>query len=69
MFHEFKKVEYNLLGSWRNRWGYITTIATFDDDNIVVKSITPYKTKLIRHFEDWETCEKFIDLIEEDRRY
>ncbi len=69
MFHKYKKVEYNLLGSWRNRWGYITTIATFDDDNIVVKSITPYKTKLIRHFEDWETCEKFIDLIEEDRRY
>ena len=69
MFHEFETVDYNVLGSWRNRWGYVTTIATFDEDDIVVKTITPHKTKLIRHFDNWETCEEFIDLIEADRRY
>ncbi len=69
MFHEFQTVNHNILGSWRNRWGYTTTIATFDDNDIIVKTMTPYKTKIIKYFSDWETCEAFIDLIEDDRRY
>lgn len=68
-FHTFETIPYQELGPWRNQWGYVTTIAHFDDDSIVVKAETPYKTKLIKNFSDWESCEKFIDLIEQDRRF
>lgn len=66
---DFKQVKHQVLGPWRNRWGYTTTIAQFDDDSIIVRTVTPYKRKLIKHFEDWETCADFIDLIEDDRRF
>ena len=69
MKHDFAQVPYQQWGPWRNHWGYVTSIAEFDPEDIVVKSITPYNTKLIRYFTDWEECERFIDLIEQDRRF
>lgn len=69
MFHEFKEVPYHLLGPWRNKWGYITAIAQFDEDDIILKSQTPYGDNLIRRFFDWEDCEKMVDLLEQDRRF
>jgi hypothetical protein len=65
----FKEVSYQQWGPWRNQWGYITEVAQFSEDDIWVKSITPYRYKLIRNFEDWEDCQKFIELIEQDRRF
>lgn len=66
---DFQEIPYQQWGPWRNQWGYVTTIAEFGDDDIIVKSVTPYKTKVIKLFSDWEDCEKFIDLIEQDRRF
>jgi hypothetical protein len=65
----FKEVPYQQWGPWRNQWEYITEVAQFSEDDIWVKSITPYRYKLIRNFEDWEDCQKFIELIEQDRRF
>jgi hypothetical protein len=67
--YRFEKVPYHQWGPWCNQWGYVTTIAQFDDDDIILKSITPYGNKLIRRFVDWEDCEKMIDLLEQDRRF
>lgn len=69
MLHQFKEVPYQTWGPWRNQWGYITTIAQFDEDDIILKSITPYGMRLVRRFVDWESCEKMIELIEQDRRF
>jgi len=66
--HNFEVINYQEWG-WRNQWGYTTTIAYLDDDDIVVKAITPYNTKLLKQFTSWEDCEKFIELIEQDRRF
>lgn len=66
--HNFEPVPYQEW-EWRNQWGYTTTIADFGDDDILVKSITPYNTKLLRQFSSWEDCEQFIKLIEQDRRF
>ena len=68
MLFEFQEVPYQQWGPWLNRWGYVTYIADFGDD-ILVRSHTPYQTKLVRYFTDWEDCERFIDLIEQDRRF
>jgi hypothetical protein len=65
----FKEVPYHTWGPWQNQWGYVTVVAQFSDDDIWVKSITPAKRKLIRNFEDWEDCQRFIELIEQDRRF
>jgi len=69
MFHEFKEIPYQVWGPWKNSWGYVTTVAEFDSDHIVLKSITPYKTKIVKYFTDWEDCEKEVVLIEQDRRF
>jgi hypothetical protein len=69
MFYEFKKVPYHQWGPWRNQWGYVTTIAQFDDEDIILKSITPCKRKIVHRFTDWEDCQLAIELIEQDRRF
>lgn len=66
--HNFEIVKYQQWGPWRNRWGYTTTIADFDDV-IIVKAKTPYNTDLIEIFGNWDDCEQFINLIEQDRRF
>jgi hypothetical protein len=69
MFYEFEEVPYAKWGPWRNQWGYITEIAQFDEDDIMLKSITPYNRKILRRFSDWEDCQRMIELIEQDRRF
>lgn len=66
---DFKEVPFERFGPWRNAWGYVTEIACFDDDDIVLKTITPYDERIIRYFTDWEDCEDFVMLIEHDRRF
>ena len=67
--HTFNTVDFQQWGPWRNQWGYVTTIAQFNDEDIIVKTETPYNTKIVEMFCDWDDCEKFIDLIEQDRRF
>jgi len=69
MFYEFEEVPFKRWGPWRNQWGYVTEVAEFDDDDIILKSFTPYCGKIVRRFSDWEDCEKLIELIEQDRRF
>ncbi len=69
MFHDFKEVPYAVWGPWRNQWGYVTTVAQFDEGDIILKSLTPYQSKIIRRFDDWEDCQREIELIEQDRRF
>ncbi len=66
---EFTEVPYDIWGPWRNKWGYVTVVAQFDDDDILLKSITPYNKKILKRYSDWEECEKMIDLLEQDRRF
>jgi len=66
---EFNAVDYAVLGPWRNRWGYVTEIAQFGEDDIILKSITPDRRKIICRFTDWEQCEQMVELIESDRRF
>lgn len=66
---DFKAIPFNQWGPWRNQWGYVTTVAQFDDDDLILKSITPYKTKIVKRFSDWEDCQRAIELIEADRRF
>lgn len=65
----FKKIPYHQWGPWRNQWGYTTTVAQFADDEIILKSITPCRRRIIRRFSDWEECQAAIELIEQDRRF
>lgn len=65
----FKEIPYDEWGPWVNQWGYVTTVAQFDQDDIVLKSITPYKTKIIKRFCSWTECQAAIELIEQDRRF
>jgi len=69
MYHEFKEVPYVVWGPWRNQWGYVTVIAQFAEDDIMLKSTTPYNRRIVRRFTDWEDCQQEIELIEQDRRY
>jgi hypothetical protein len=69
MYHEFKEVPYAVWGPWRNQWGYVTVIAQFAEDDIILKSTTPYNRRIVRRFTDWEDCQQEIELIEQDRRY
>ena len=66
---EFEEVPYAVWGPWQNHWGYITTVAQFDEDDIILKSITPNKRKIVHRFTDWEDCQQLIELIEQDRRF
>ncbi len=66
---EFKEVPYRQWGPWKNQWGYVTTVAQFDEDDIMLKTITPYGTKRVKRFSDWEDCQQEIELIEDDRRF
>ena len=65
----FKECSHAILGPTINFWGYKTTIAIFSQNDIVVKTITPSKTKIVKYFDNWSDCEHFIDLINADRRY
>ncbi len=47
MFCEFKEVPYQIWGPWRNRWGYITEVAQFGDEDLILKSSTPYNKKIV----------------------
>jgi hypothetical protein len=66
---EFKKIPYQTWGPWRNQWGYVTEVAQFSEDDIMLKSITPQRAKVIKYFDHWEDCAEFIELIEQDRRF
>lgn len=66
---EFKELPYQLWGPWRNQWGYVTAVAQFGDEDLVLRTVAPNKKKLVRHFTHWEDCAKFIELIEQDRRF
>ncbi len=66
---KFKEVPYQLWGPWRNQWGYVTSIAQFEEDDIMLKVITPYNQKFVHRYSDWEDCQSMIELIEQDRRF
>lgn len=66
---ELKELPYQKWGPWTNYWGYETTVAQFDDNTIVVYSLTPYNEELVAYFTDWEECEDFVMLLEQDRRF
>lgn len=67
---EFTEVPYERFGPWKNSWGYITEIACFSEDDIIIKSLTPYDDELfIRYCDSWEECDYYIMLIEADRRF
>jgi len=66
---DLKQMPFHQWGPWINQWGYVTTVAQFDDDDIMLKSITPYRHKIVKRFCDWEDCQKAIELIEQDRRF
>ena len=65
----FKEIGHNILGPNRNSWGYVYTIAIFAKDDIIIKTITPRKTKIIKRYSSWEDAADFIELINSDRRY
>lgn len=69
MFYNFQEVPYQQWGPWRNQWGYVTVVAQFDHDDIMLKSITPYNRKIVRRYTDWESCQRMIELLEQDRRF
>ncbi len=66
---DFKELPYDSFGPWRNKWGYVTEIAYFDVDDIILKSHTPYDETIIRYCNSWEECEQYVILIESDRRF
>jgi hypothetical protein len=66
---ELTELPAQIWGPWRNHWGYVTTIAQFSPDDILLKSIRPNKTKVIKYFSDWEDCADYVELIEQDRRF
>jgi hypothetical protein len=69
MSFEFEEIPYQKWGPWRNQWGYVTVVAQFDDDDIILKTITPYNRRIVKRFCDWEDCQHQIELIEQDRRF
>ncbi len=66
---DFKELSFQQWGPWRNQWGYITVVAQFDDDDIILKSITPYRQQIVKRFSDWEECQQEIELLDQDRRF
>ncbi len=69
MFYKFKEVPYQIWGPWRNQWGYVTEVAQFCDEDLILKSLTPSNKKIVRRFCHWEDCAEMIELIEQDRRF
>jgi hypothetical protein len=69
MDFEFEKVSHQTWGPWRNQWGYVTVVAQFDEDDILLKTITPNNRRILKRYSDWEECEHMIELIEQDRRF
>jgi hypothetical protein len=69
MLYEFKEVPHTVWGPWQNQWGYVTTVAQFSEDDIILKTITPFNIRIVKRFTDWEECEETICLIEQDRRF
>lgn len=69
MFDQFQEVPYQLWGPWKNQWGYVTSVAQFTEEDLILKSFTPYNTKVVKRFYHWEDCARFIELIEQDRRF
>jgi len=65
----FKEIGHNILGPNRNSWGYVYTIAIFARDDIIIKTITPRKTKIIKRFSCWNDAADYVELINADRRY
>jgi len=65
----FKEIGHNILGPNRNSWGYVYTIAIFSRDDIIIKTITPRKTKIIKRFSCWNAAADYVELINADRRY
>ncbi len=65
----FKEIPYHIWGPYVNQWGYVTTIAQFDLDDIILKVVTPARTRIVKRFTDWEQCADEIELIEHDRRF
>jgi hypothetical protein len=66
---EFEEIPYHKWGPWQNQWGYVTTVAQFDEDDIILKVITPERVKIIQRFTSWEDCEDAVMLVEQDRRF
>ena len=66
---EFEQVPFHTWGPYLNQWGYITTVAQFDEDDIILKVITPNRTRIVKRFCDWEDCADEIELIEQGRRF
>ena len=66
---KFQEVPFHKWGPFKNHWGYVVTIAQFDDDDIILKTHTPYGQTLVKRFADWEDCEEELELIAEDRRF
>ena len=66
---QFEEIPYHKWGPWQNQWGYVTVVAQFDDDDIILKTQTPYGRNIVRRFCDWEDCQREIELIEQDRRF
>jgi environmental stress-induced protein Ves len=60
---------YDRLGPWRNHWGYTVEIAQFQDGTIIVRYETPQGESGRAYFTDWESCERFVLLLEQDRRF
>jgi hypothetical protein len=65
----FKEIGHNILGPNRNSWGYVYTIGIFARDDIIIKTITPRKTKIIKRFSCWNDAADYVELINADRRY
>ena len=66
---EFEQTPFQQWGPWRNQWGYITVVAQFDEDDIMLRCITPYKKQIVKRFCDWDECQQEIELLEQDRRF
>lgn len=69
MMHDFQEIGHRILGPYRNSWGYVTTIAIFGKNDIMVKSDTPRNTRIVKRFSSWDECADFVELINSDRRY
>lgn len=69
MMLKFEEIPYHLWGPYINKWGYVTTIAQFDEDDIILKVSTPHNKRIVKRFTDWERCADEIELIEQDRRF
>jgi len=69
MFFEFEEVPFAVWGPWRNHWGYVTEVAQFGEDDLILKSLSPNNKKIVKRFSHWEDCAEMIELIEQDRRF